>query len=295
MGAALAAGVLTTGVLTAASHTQTMVVSTQYLAPWQPITAADVRVVTVPQDNGLGRLATQPQQVIGKYLEFPVPSGYPITAADVSETTSYSSFLTQYEHQFGVSGYIVAMAPTSPLANLINTGEQIGLQIGGGNGPSGPPTLYQPIPVVGVLRGTNGQVQTLLLFLSQTLYPVLSPDLSAGGGSAQIVLIPQTGTYPLRYGNAVAKAAGANRSEPAGVTGSSQGTQPTRRHGQVTGSSGVGRASIGEGATAKGSLGTSARTQPTGRALSAPSVTPTVPGGAGTKQAGSKAPGGNRG
>lgn len=223
VGAALAAGVLTTGLLAAARHTQTMVVSTRYLPPWQPITAQDIRMVTVPVDNGLAQLATAPQQVIGKYLEFPVPAGYPVTAADVSETTSYSAFLTQYEHEFGVRGYIVAMAASSPLANLVNTGEVIGLQVGGGNGASAVSTFYHPIPVVGVLRGSNGQVQTLLLFLTRTLYPVLSPDL-AGGNSAQIVLIPQRHTYPAPYGNAVAAAAGgaAASPAPAGVTGSSQ-------------------------------------------------------------------------
>ncbi|MHB1702139.1 MAG: SAF domain-containing protein [Acidobacteriaceae bacterium] len=188
--AAVAAGLFATVLLIRVSHTETIVVTQHYLAPYQSITAQDIKMVSVPADSGIVGLATSQSEVIGHFLTFPVPSGYPITAGDLSTTHSFSSFLTRYVKRHGVTGELVGMQATTIVEQLIVPGESVALLIQNRSGQGGFQTL-SPVPVLDVLRGANGA--TLLFFVTpQDAQTVISAILQ---NNVQVALIPQFGAY----------------------------------------------------------------------------------------------------
>ncbi|WP_241717071.1 AAA family ATPase, partial [Sulfoacidibacillus ferrooxidans] len=58
MASAVAAGVVAVVLLSQISHTETIVVTSKYLAPYETVTAQDVHTVTVPDSMGISGLAT---------------------------------------------------------------------------------------------------------------------------------------------------------------------------------------------------------------------------------------------
>ncbi|MHB1681234.1 MAG: SAF domain-containing protein [Bacilli bacterium] len=188
--AAVAAGLLTTVILTAMSHTETIVVTTQYVPPYTPITAQEVKTVTVPDSIGMANLATQLHQVVGNYVTFPIPKGYPITAADMSVSTTYAQFLTAYVNKTHTPGMLVSLVSSSPLATMVQPGDKIALVVPGGGG-SGFQTIA-PITVLGVVKNGNG-APTLLLFVQQSDYQSVMQGILAG--NADVELIPQNGAF----------------------------------------------------------------------------------------------------
>ena len=188
---AVAAGLFATVLLIRVSHTETIIVTQHYLAPYQAITAQDIRTVSVPADSGIAGLATSPGEVVGRFLTFPVPSGYPITAGDLSTTHSFSSFLTRYVKRHGVMGELVGMQATTTVEQLIVPGESVALLIQNRSGQGGFRTL-SPVPVLDVLHGANGATTLLFFVTVQDAQTVISAILQ---NNVQVALIPQFGAY----------------------------------------------------------------------------------------------------
>ena len=188
---AVAAGLFATVLLIRVSHTETIVVTQHYLAPYQSITAQDIKMVSVPADSGIVGLATSQNEVIGHFLTFPVPSGYPITAGDLSTTHSFSSFLTRYVKRHGVTGELVGMQATTTVEQLIVPGESVALLIQNRSGQGGFQTL-SPVPVLDVLRGASGPTTLLFFVTPQDAQTVISAILQ---NNVQVALIPQVGAY----------------------------------------------------------------------------------------------------
>ena len=188
--AAVAAGLFATVLLIRVSHTETIVVTQHYLAPYQSITAQDIKMVSVPADSGIVGLATSQSEVIGHFLTFPVPAGYPITAGDLSTTHSFSSFLTRYVKRHGVTGELVGMQATTTVEQLIVPGESVALLIQNKN-TQGFQTL-SPVPVLDVLHGANGATTLLFFVTPQNEQTVVGAILQ---NNVQVALIPQFGAY----------------------------------------------------------------------------------------------------
>lgn len=193
--AAIAAGLLTTTLLTRLGHTETMVVATQNLPPYTTITQSDVTTVTVPQDAGLAGLAANPSEVIGKYLMFPVPKGSPVTAGSVSASYSYSAFLTQYVKRTGEPGMELSVPVQSATESLVEPGESIALLIAN-RSDTGAITIQtiEPVLVLNRLVPTSGNsASSLLLFIPEQDYNTVAQAVLAN--TFTVGLIPQNGAF----------------------------------------------------------------------------------------------------
>lgn len=193
--AALAAGLLTTALLTRLSHTQTMVVATQNLPPYTTIEPSDVKTVTVPTDPGIVGLAANPSAVIGKYLMYPVPKGFPVTAGSVSDAYSFSAFLTQYVKKTGVPGMELAVPVTSATESLVEPGEAIAL-IMDNRSDTGTMSVQTIAPVLVLNRlvpASGNSASSLLLFIPEQDYNTVAQAVLAN--SFTVGLIPQNGAF----------------------------------------------------------------------------------------------------
>jgi len=196
-GAALAlavlAGGLTTALLGSINRTKPMVISTSYLAPWQAVTGKDVTIIHVPWNTPLSDTAQTLSQVVGHFLTVPIAAGYPVPLDNLGTAASYSGFLSEYVERSGVDGVLMAYPASSTLASLVQPGEQIALVAQVQVGNESQTKTYAPIRVLGVLRGSSGSAQSLLLFIPDAQYSVLAPIITSG--NSQVVLIPQDGMY----------------------------------------------------------------------------------------------------
>ncbi|KPV42568.1 SAF domain-containing protein [Alicyclobacillus ferrooxydans] len=191
---ALGAGILATTILLKASRTETVVVSTHNLQPYTQIGPSDVKVVTVPKNSGIQGLATSEGDVIGHYLSFAVPNGYPITKGDLNSSSSFSSFLTQYVEKTGKPGMLLSIPVQSPLSQVVNAGESIALIVPNQTGNSTSFQTIEPVPVLNVLQPAKGGSATaLLVFVTEQDYNVLAPAIL--NNNVQIGLIPQNGSF----------------------------------------------------------------------------------------------------
>ncbi|MFD1674816.1 SAF domain-containing protein [Alicyclobacillus fodiniaquatilis] len=192
---AVLAGVIGAVVLTRASNTETVVVSTHTIFPYTRIQSRDVTTVTVPKTSGIAGLATSKKSVVGQYLSFAVPKGDPITAADLNPSGgSFSTFLTQYTERTGQTGMLMALPVQSTLASVVNPGESIALIIPQQNGESQSLTTLEPVPVLNVLTKQKGGTPTaLLIFVTEKDYRVLAPAIL--NNNVQVGLIPQNGSF----------------------------------------------------------------------------------------------------
>jgi len=189
--AAVGAGLLTVMILTRISRTETVVVSQHYIPPYTRINTTDIKTVTIPRDSGIEGLSTDPNQVVGKYLTFPVPSGYPITSGDLSTSSSFSAFLTQYILKTGQTGIEMEIPIQDAIENLVNPGENIALIIPNRTG-SGFQTI-QPVHILNVLRASKGGSVGLMVFVSTQNYnDIVGAILN---NNVKIALIPQNGTF----------------------------------------------------------------------------------------------------
>ncbi|KPV45643.1 SAF domain-containing protein [Alicyclobacillus ferrooxydans] len=191
---ALGAGGIATTVLLKASQTETVVVSTHNLQPYKQIGPSDVKVVTVPKSSGIQGPATNEGDVIGHYLSFAVPNGYPITKGDLNASSSFSSFLTQYVEKTGKPGMLLSIPVQSPLSQVVNAGESIALIVPNQTGSSPSFQTIEPVPVLNVLQPAKGGSATaLLVFVTEQDYSVLAPAIL--NNNVQIGLIPQNGSF----------------------------------------------------------------------------------------------------
>lgn len=191
---ALGAGVIATTILLKASRTETVVVSTHNLQPYTQIGPSDVKVVTVPKNSGIQGLATSEGDVIGHYLSFAVPNGYPITTGDLNSSSSFSSFLTQYVEKTGKPGMLLSIPVQSPLSQVVNAGESIALIVPNQTGNRISFQTIEPVPVLSVLQPAKGGSATaLLVFVTEQDYNVLAPAIL--NNNVQIGLIPQNGSF----------------------------------------------------------------------------------------------------
>ncbi|MCI0184976.1 hypothetical protein MM817_03273 [Acidibacillus sp. S0AB] len=165
--------------------------TSKYLAPYETVTAQDVHTVTVPDSMGISGLATNMNQVVGTYLTFPIPKGYPVTAGDTSTSNSYSQFLTEYTDKTHQQGVMVSLSSNSPEAGLVTPGTKIALVVPSQHGSGGFQTIG-PIEVLGVIRGNS---PTLLLFVPTSQYETIMSGVVANNVSVE--MIPQTGTFTL--------------------------------------------------------------------------------------------------
>jgi len=192
---AIGAGAIAATVLVKVSRVETVVVSTHSLQPFTQIQPSDVKMVTVPSSSGISGLATNESDVVGHYLSFAVPNGYPITTQDLNASTSFSSFLTQYVEKSGKTGMLLALPVQSTLSQVVNAGESIALIVPHQDGQSG--TTFQtiePVLVLNVLQPAKGGVPTaLLVFVTQQDYNVLAPAIL--NNNVQVGLIPQNGSF----------------------------------------------------------------------------------------------------
>lgn len=193
--AAMGAGVLATGILRAAVQTQTIVVTTRDLSPFTQIEPTDVEQVTIPKTTSITGLAVSPSQVVGHYLSFAVPKGYPVTSGDLNRASSFSTFLTQYVKKTGHTGMLMALPVQSPLASVVQAGESIALLLPSQqNGAVAGVQTIEPVPVLNVMQPAKGGAPTdLLLFVSQQDYNLLAPAILTN--SVQVGLIPQDGSF----------------------------------------------------------------------------------------------------
>lgn len=192
---ALGAGVVAGTVLLKASQTETVVVSTHSLQPFTQIQPTDVKMVSVPRSSGIQGLATTEPDVVGHYLSFAVPQGYPITRGDLNASNSFSSFLTHYVEKSRQTGMLLALPVQSTLSQVVNAGESIALIVPHQDGTGG--TTFQtiePVPVLSVMQPAKGGTPTaLLVFVTQQDYNVLAPAIL--NNNVQVGLIPQNGSF----------------------------------------------------------------------------------------------------
>ncbi|MCF8563996.1 SAF domain-containing protein [Alicyclobacillus tolerans] len=190
----LGAGLLATTVFLQASQTQTVVMSTHNLQPYTQIGPSDIKLVTVPKSSGIKGLATSEADVIGRYLSFAVPSGYPITKGDLNASSSYSAFLTQYVEKTGKPGMLLSIPVQSALSQVVNAGEDIALIVPSQVGGQTSFQTIEPVPVLSVLQPAKGGTATaLLVFVTEQNYNVLAPAIL--NNNVQIGLIPQNGSF----------------------------------------------------------------------------------------------------
>jgi len=195
IGAAVAAGLLTTALLQRISHTETIVVATQNLPPYTAITATDVATVTIPTDSGIAGLTANPAMVLGKYLTFPVPKGYPITAESLSASYSYSAFLTQYVEKTGRPGMELAVPVQSATEALVEPGESIALLIANrSNTGAVSVQTIEPVLVLNKLVPASSRGATsLLIFVPEQDYNTVAEAVLANNFT--VGLIPQNGSF----------------------------------------------------------------------------------------------------
>ena len=192
---AVLAGTVGSLALYHALNTETVVVSTRTLYPYTRIDASDVTTVTVPKTSGISGLATNESSVIGHYLSYAVPKGDPVTAGDLNPSGgSFSTFLTQYTQRTGQTGMLMSLPVQSPLASVVNPGEQIALLVPQQNGATQTLTTIEPVPVLNVLQPTKGGTPTaLLIFVSEQNYKILAPAVLKN--NVQVALIPQNDSF----------------------------------------------------------------------------------------------------
>ncbi|QSO53046.1 SAF domain-containing protein [Alicyclobacillus curvatus] len=192
---AVLAGIIGAFALHRALNTETVVVATHTLYPYTRITKADVTTVTVPKTSGIKGLSTNEVTVVGHYLSYSVPKGDPVTAGDLNPSGgSFSTFLTQYTERTGQTGMLMSLPVQTPLASVVNPGEQIALLIPQQNGQSKTLTTIEPVPVLNVLQPAKGGTPTaLLIFVSEKHYRVLAPAIL--NNSVQVALIPQNNSF----------------------------------------------------------------------------------------------------
>jgi len=190
----LGAGLLATTVFLKASQTETVVMSTHNLQPYTQIGPSDIKLVTVPKSLGIKGLATNEGDVIGRYLSFAVPNGYPITKGDLNASSSYSAFLTQYVEKTGKPGMLLSIPVQSPLSQVVNAGENVALIVPNQVGSQTSFQTLEPVPILSVLQPAKGGTATaLLVFVTEQDYNVLAPAIL--NNNVQIGLIPQNGTF----------------------------------------------------------------------------------------------------
>jgi len=178
-----------------ALNTETVVVSTHTLYPYTRITQADVTTATIPKTSGIAGLAANESAVIGSFLSYAVPKGDPVTAGDLNPSGgSFSTFLTQYTERTGQTGMLMSLPVQSPLASVVNPGEQIALLVPQQNGYSQTLTTIEPVPVLNVLQPAKGGTPAaLLIFVTEKNYRLLAPAVLQN--NVQVALIPQNGTF----------------------------------------------------------------------------------------------------
>lgn len=193
--AAVGAGTLTTVVLVDATHTETITVSTHYLPPYTRIEPGDVKTIRVPIDIGMHGTVSMASEVVGKYLSFAVPAGYPITSASLNASDSYSNFLTKFSEQTGQPGVEMQLPVSSAIESLVQPGDSIALivQMTDTSGSRGYQTI-QPVKVLNVLQPAKGGSATaLLIYVTEQNYQVLSQALL--NNQVQVALVPQNGSF----------------------------------------------------------------------------------------------------
>lgn len=192
---ALLAGAIAAIVMSRALNTETVVVSTHTLYPYTRIEPSDVTTVTVPKTSGLSGLATDKSQVVGHYLSYAVPKGDPVTTGDLNVSGgSFSTFLTQYTERIGQTGMLMSLPVQTPLASVVNPGEQIALLVPQQNGYTQTLTTIEPVPVLNVLQpAKGGSPAALLIFVTEKNYKILAPAIL--NNSVQVALIPQNGSF----------------------------------------------------------------------------------------------------
>ncbi len=237
---AVLAGVIGSVVLLRAAHTETVVVATKPLYPYTRIASTDVTTVTLPKTAGITGMATNLDAVVGKYLSFAVPTGDPVTMADLNPSGgSFSTFLTQYTERTGQTGMLLALPVQTPLASVVNPGESIALLVTTQTATGPMLTTIESVPVLNVLESAQGGAPTaLLLFVTEQDYRVLAPAIV--NNSVQIGLIPQNGTFTAP-GTISLSTAAAPTTTP-GNTGTRVTTSPPPNAGsQASGSKAGGR------------------------------------------------------
>ncbi|KYP79890.1 SAF domain-containing protein [Ferroacidibacillus organovorans] len=192
---AVLAGTIGSFALLRMLNTETVVVSTRTLYPYTRIEAGDVTTVTVSKTSGIAGLATNESAVIGHYLSYTVPKGDPVTAGDLNPSGgSFSTFLTQYTERTGQTGMLMSLPVQSPLASVVNPGEQIALLVPQQNGTTQTLTTIEPVPVLNVLQPAKGGTPTaLLIFVSEENYKILAPAVLKN--NVQVALIPQNDSF----------------------------------------------------------------------------------------------------
>jgi len=185
--AAILAGLIVgVGVYTAERPTQ-MVVSTRDIGAYTPIAPNDVKVVSVSGSLPLPDVAHSLAQVIGKYVGYAIPAGYPVEASSLTYAPSFSGFLTQYTQKHNTTGALVALASTSPLDSVVHAGDEIGLIVPQQGGHY---ITYAPLKVLGTLGGSN---PTLMIYVPSSEYGEILPAVE--DSSAQVEIIPQDNTF----------------------------------------------------------------------------------------------------
>jgi hypothetical protein len=190
VGCALVAGLAVMEVVQQSVRTEPILISTHYLPPYTHITPADIRTVTVPINTGIQGIVSTPQAVVGKYLTYPVPSGYPVTSMDMSTANSYSSFLTEYSLKTNTPGIMVELKMSMDNEQIINPGEVMGLLVSQQNNPI-PKQI--DVTVLTVLRNGTAPLG-LEVFVPNSEYNDIIPALLSG--NYQVAIIPQNGAYP---------------------------------------------------------------------------------------------------
>lgn len=192
---AVVAGVIGALALHRALNTVAVVVATHTLYPYTRIVQGDVTTVTVPKTSGITGLAANEADVVGHYLSYAVPKGDPVTAGDLNPSGgSFSTFLTQYTERTGQTGMLMSLPVQTPLASVVNPGEQIALLVPQQNGSSKTLTTIEPVPVLNVLEPAKGGTPTaLLIFVSEQNYRILAPAVL--NNSVQVALIPQNHSF----------------------------------------------------------------------------------------------------
>lgn len=189
------AGLLTTALLERISHTETIVVATRNLPPYTAIEASDVTTVTIPSDAGIAGLMTYPEAVLGKYLLFPVPKGYPITAESLSASYSYSAFLTQYVEKTGQPGMELAVPVQSATEALVEPGESIALLLSSRSdtGTTSVQTIEPVLVLNKLVPAASSGATSLLLFIPEQDYNTVADAVLANAFT--VGLIPQNGSF----------------------------------------------------------------------------------------------------
>ena len=182
---AIGAGLLATFLLTQASQTESIVVAAQNLSPYTSITATDLQTIQVPKSLALANVVTNPSEILGRYLLYRVPQGYPMEVTAFQTASSFSDFLTQYVEMTGQQGVEIALPATGAVAQMIQPGQTVGFASG---------NFSTTIKILSVLPATKSASAQLMIFAPLSQETALLKAAQGSGNSYTLFIVPQNTT-----------------------------------------------------------------------------------------------------